>query len=95
MLGEAVGHLKSLPATERVSAFRNFANQITEATHGQWSAKMVPAANATIFAGEGGEALVFDADGNMFRGNLADRAAFEFGDGGAINVNFDLLKALK
>jgi hypothetical protein len=95
MLGEAVGHLKTLPGAGRVGAFRDFARQITATTRGQWSAKEVAARNATIFAGEGGEAFVFDAEGNMFRGSLSDRAAFGFGEGGLIDVVFDHLKAIK
>jgi hypothetical protein len=94
MLGEAVGHLKGLPGAQRVAAFENFAAQITKATNGQWTAKAFNATNARVFAGEGGEALVFDAAGNMFRGNLSNRAAFAFGEGGSITVAFDLLKAL-
>jgi hypothetical protein len=94
MLGEAVGHLRNLPGAQRVGAFEKFAAQITEATKGQWSAKSFNAVNARVFAGEGGEALVFDAAGNMFRGNLADRAAFAFREGGQIEVIFNALKGL-
>jgi len=32
--------------------------------------------DSTVFAGEGGEALVFNSIGQMFRGNLGDKAAF-------------------
>jgi hypothetical protein len=42
------------------------AAEINQVTNGQWSAKELAASNATSFAGEGGEALVFDAAGNMF-----------------------------
>jgi RHS repeat-associated protein len=95
MLGEALGHLKGMPTDQRVAAFRDFAGQITSATSGQWSAQEFQATNATVFAGEGGEALVFDAAGNMFRGQLVDRAAFMILDNGSIEVNFSLLKAIK
>ena len=95
MLGQAVGHLKGMSGAQRVGAFRQFAGQITSSTNGQWSAKELAARNATIFAGEGGEALVFDAAGNMFRGQLADRAAFAFVEGGQIEVNYSLLRALQ
>lgn len=66
MLGEAVGHLRGMPGAKRVGAFRQFSGEITKETAGQWSAKELAAKNATIFAGEGGEALVFDGAGNMF-----------------------------
>jgi hypothetical protein len=71
------------------------AKQITRATAGQWSAAEVSATNGTIFAGEGGEALVFDSAGNIFRGSLADRAAFAFGQGGAITIAYELLRRLQ
>jgi hypothetical protein len=57
MLAEAVGHLKKMPGAERLKAFRQFGAQITEATKGQWTAKELAGSNATIFTGEGGEAL--------------------------------------
>jgi hypothetical protein len=94
MLGEAVGHLRGIPGAERAAAFEKFAEQITKATNGQWSAKAFNATNARVFAGEGGEALVFDGAGNMFRGNLSDRAAFAFREGGQIEVIFNALKGL-
>jgi RHS repeat-associated protein len=94
MLGEAVGHLRGLPGAERVAAFEKFAAQITRATNGQWNAKSFNAINAHVFAGEGGEALVFDSAGNMFRGHLSDRAAFAFREGGQIEVIFNALRGL-
>lgn len=94
MLGEAVGYLRGLPGTERAAAFEKFAEQITKATNGQWSAKAFNATNARVFAGEGGEALVFDSAGNMFRGHLSDRAAFVFREGGQIEVIFSALRGL-
>lgn len=94
MLGEAIGHLRNIPGAQRVQAFENFAAQITKATNGQWSAKAFNATNARVFAGEGGEALVFDSTGNMFRGSLSDRAAFMFRDGGQIEVIFSALRGL-
>ncbi|WP_394834479.1 hypothetical protein LVJ94_49095 [Pendulispora rubella] len=94
MLGEALGHLRRLPGGERVSAFRQFARQITKATNGQWSAKVASASNATVFAGEGGEALVFDPAGNMFRGQLSDEVAFVRLKYGLLEVNFNLLRRL-
>jgi hypothetical protein len=94
MLGEAVGYLRGLPGAERVAAFEKLAAQITEATNGQWSAKLLNATNAQVFAGEGGEALVFDSAGSMFRGQLSDRAAFAFREGGQIEVIFSVLRGL-
>ncbi|MFO0613184.1 MAG: RHS repeat-associated core domain-containing protein [Polyangiaceae bacterium] len=94
MFGEALKHLRALSGRQRVDAFKNFASQITEATNGQWSAKSFDATNAQVFAGEGGEALVFDSAGEMFRGHLSDRAAFSLGDGGSVTVDFSLLKPL-
>ena len=38
---------------------------------------------------------MFDAAGNMYRGQVGDRAAFAFLDGGAIEVTFSMLRALK
>jgi len=46
-----------------------------------------------LYAGEGGEALVFDALGNMFKGYLSDRAAFQF-IGNKLTVAFEALKRL-
>jgi hypothetical protein len=51
--------------------------------------------NAVIFAGRMGEALVFDAAGNMFRGNLLNRAAFPFADGAKFRVVFELLEVIE
>jgi hypothetical protein len=41
-----------------------------------------------------GEALVFDGAGNMYRGNLANTAAFVMQKGGEMLVNFDKLKQI-
>jgi hypothetical protein len=95
MLGQAFQYLREATGAQRLSMFRQFAQQITQATAGQWSAAEIAATNGTIFAGEGGEALVFDAAGNMFRGSLADRAAFALGQGGAITVGYELLRQIK
>lgn len=73
--------------------FSRLAEQITKATNGQWNATLTNVTNARIFSGEGGEALVFDSMGNMFRGQLNDRAAFLFVEDG-IFVNFDALRRL-
>ncbi len=78
----------------RGNGFGDTDAQITAATRGQWTAKSITATNARVFAGEGREALVFDGAGNMFRGNLSDRAAFPFVGGGQIEVVFDALRAL-
>jgi hypothetical protein len=94
MLGEAIAYLRTIPGNIRVAAFGQFVPQITKATNGQWNASMVKAINGTIFAGEGGEALVFDSLGNMFRGVLSNRAAFLWRDNAQIEIIFDLLRKL-
>lgn len=94
MLGEAVGKLRGMVNSERVGAFRGFAKQIQGATKGQWSAREFQGTNGTVFAGEGGEALVFDSKGGMFRGNLADDSAFVRGDKGALTIAYDKLREL-
>jgi hypothetical protein len=93
LFGQAINYLRSIPGSARIEEFPTIAERITQLTRGQWSAKMVGANNATIFAGEGGEALVFDALGNMFRGQLGDRAAFQF-VGDKLTVAFEALKRL-
>lgn len=95
MFREAVGRLSNMAGSARVDAFRQFASQIAETTKGAWTATQQAASNGTIFAGEQGEALVFDAAGNMFRGNLANTAAFVMQKGGEILVNYDKLKPLQ
>ncbi len=95
MLGEALGRLRQLPGSGRVAVFRDLAGEITEATSGQWSATELDAANGTIFAGEGGEALVFDSAGNMFRGQLADESAFARAAGGRLEIDYGQLRSIK
>jgi len=95
MLREAVGHLSKMSGSDRVGAFKDFAGQIADATKGAWTASQQAATNGTVFAGEQGEALVFDAAGNMFRGNLANTAAFVTQKGGELLVNYDQLKPLQ
>jgi len=73
--------------------FRQFAKQITAATKGGWNAAEFSAKNGNVFAGEGGEALVFDAAGKMFRGHLQDQAAFIRARGG-LEVAYEALKAI-
>lgn len=95
MLGQALGYLKGMPRLERAAAFREFAAQITAATRGAWQSTESAAQNAVIFAGRMAEALVFDAAGNMFRGNLTNRAAFPFADGAKFRVVFELLEVIE
>jgi hypothetical protein len=95
MFRQAVGQLQQMAGSARVDAFRNFAGQIADKTRGQWSAAEQAAKNGTVFAGEGGEALVFDAAGNMFRGSLSNAAAFVIQKGGELLVNYEKLTPLK
>jgi hypothetical protein len=95
MLGEAVGHLKNMAGSGRADAFRNFAQQIGDATRGAWTATEMGATNARVFLGEAGEALVFDRAGNMFRGRIGDAAAFVLQKGGEYLVNFDKLNPIR
>lgn len=66
MLGQAIQHLRGMPGPARVGAFEKFAEQITKATKGQWSAKAFDATNARVFAGEGGEDWCLMARGTCF-----------------------------
>jgi hypothetical protein len=95
MFRQAVGYLQQMSGSGRIDTFRHFAGQIAESTKGQWSAAEQSAVNGTIFAGEGGEALVFNAAGKMFRGSLSNAAAFVVQKGGALLVNYDKLTPLK
>jgi hypothetical protein len=73
--------------------FRNFAQQITGATRGAWSAKEIAAANGTVFAGEGGEALFLNGAGQMFRGLLTpETLAYS---SGAMHIAYELLQEVK
>ena len=94
MFREAVGHLSEMAGSGRVEAFRNFAGQISESSKGAWQATQMAAQNVTMFVGEAGEALVFDAAGQMFRGNIANTAAFVLQKGGEYIVNLDKLRAI-
>ncbi|HEX5661253.1 MAG TPA: hypothetical protein VFX59_28885 [Polyangiales bacterium] len=46
-----------------------------------------------MYAGEGGEALVFDDAGNMYRGHLQDKAAFAREPSGLL-IDYSKLKPL-
>jgi len=50
----------------------------------------------TMFSGDGGEALVFDPQGNMFRGSASNtggpEAQFSFGKGGRLTPNYANLR---
>ncbi|HEX5661413.1 MAG TPA: hypothetical protein VFX59_29690 [Polyangiales bacterium] len=83
-----------LPPEQREAEFRNLAKDITRETRGQWTAKPVPLLkNGSAYAGEGGEALVFDSEGNMFRGNLDNREQFPITREGIV-LDYSKLKPL-
>jgi hypothetical protein len=94
MLRDALGKLKKLPPEQREAEFRNLAEEITRETRGQWTAKPVPLLrNGSAYAGEGGETLVFDSEGNMFRGNLDNREQFPITREGIV-LDYSKLKPL-
>jgi hypothetical protein len=90
MLGQAIQALQGMQAGARVDAFRNFAHQIESATQGAWRAMELQAVNATVFAGEAGEAMVFNASGQAFRGKIGNTEQFTRGANGLV-ANFDKL----
>lgn len=90
MLGQAIQYLQQMGSSGRVEAFRNFAQQIATATRGAWQAAEMQGVNATIFAGRAGEALVFDAQGLAYRGNVANAEQFTRTAQGLV-ANFDKL----
>jgi RHS repeat-associated protein len=93
MLGQAVQYLQKMPASARVDAFRNFAQQIEAATQGGWQALEQQAVNATVFSGKAGEAIVFDAQGQAFRGTIGNPSQFVNTAKGMV-VNFDKLRQI-
>ena len=61
------------PASQRADLFAAFEKQIEEKGTSNWSAQEYPGTNGErIFVGRLGESLVFDKDGNMFRGKMPD-----------------------
>lgn len=93
MFREAMSLLRAANPAQRVGMFRNLAQQITAATRGAWSAKEIVAVNGTVFAGEGGEALFFNATGQMFRGLLSAETV-TYGATG-LRIAYELLKEVK
>lgn len=71
MLGVAVKRCVSASPSERLSLFRTFVAEITEASKGSWTAS--PAAGTageTIFMGGAGRTLVIDSKGGMWVGDI-------------------------
>jgi hypothetical protein len=101
MLKEALGYLKQAAPAQRIGLFQQFADQIAAATGGSWTASRVDLeGGGAIFAGEAGEALVFDPAGQMFRGRVGNLgtgpdAQFNFGPGGTLVPNYPKLRPIQ
>ena len=93
MLRQAVRELQGMASSQRVGAFRDFARQIEAATQGSWAAAEQQAVNATVFAGRAGEAIVFNAQGQAFRGNIGNAEQFTRTASGLV-ANFDKLNQI-
>jgi hypothetical protein len=84
-----------MPAASRVDAFRGFARQIEAANVGNgWRAAEQVSANAVVFTGGAGESIVFNAAGQVFRGNIGNAGQFTIGAGGVVTAHFDKLTML-
>ena len=60
---------------------------------GAWAAAEMQAVNATVFAGRAGEALVFNAQGQVFRGNVGNTEQFTRTAQGLV-ANFEKLNQI-
>jgi len=58
------------------------------------SRREAPAVNARVFYGKAWEALVFNSQGQVFKGNLQDAAQFGITKAGAVIPHFDKLKQI-
>ena len=101
MLGEAMGYLKAAEPAQRIDLFQQFADQITAATGGGWTARRFALqAGGAMFVGDKiGETLVIDPAGNMFRGRIGNVGAgpdaqFNFGPGGTLVPNYPQLRPI-
>lgn len=73
MVGQAVGHVKSLPggAAEKADLFEKLGEQITAHSGHSWRAKRGAGTDGShVFLGDAGEALIISPAGEMFRGSL-------------------------
>jgi hypothetical protein len=83
-----------MPPEARETQFRSYREDISAATNGQWTAKHWPLTkNGSVYASEGGEALVFDDSGNMYRGLLGNEGAL-LREPGGIRIDDNKLKPL-
>jgi hypothetical protein len=69
MLLEALDVLRGLPGRLRADAFGKLSEQISAQVKGIWIAERYDVGNAVVYRGHLGEMLIFDATGNMYRGN--------------------------
>jgi hypothetical protein len=86
MLHESLEHLKRSPPEDRIPIFDEHIKQInSKTTGGDWKAEKadIPGGGA-MYKGEGGEVLIIDSNGDMFKGNLAKGAKLEYGPGGTV-----------
>jgi RHS repeat-associated protein len=68
---------KAAPAAERVRVYDELANTAFQATRGKWSAfRYDMPGGGSIFYGRMNEAMVIDAEGVMYRGNLTNASHF-------------------
>ena len=101
MYRQAINYLKAALPGERAAMFENFAEQMNRASG--FTAKRVDLeGGGTLFYGGGADApaLVFDANGNMFRGSFGSRGIgpnvqFQFGPGGTFIPNYSALTPVK
>ena len=96
MLGQAVRHVQSLNGTaaQKATLFQQLASQINRLSGGSWSAvRGVGTGGSHVFLGEAGEALIINAQGQLFRGTLQSGAVRLTGPG-QFEVIFNLLRSL-
>lgn len=93
---DAMKHLLSSKGKGAAKAdlFEAFAKQIKQQTKGSWEATRVKTADGSfLFAGRGGEVIVINQAGKVFRGNhMAGAVTFDKGTG---IVHWDKLKEIK
>jgi len=96
MLGQAIRHVQALEgsAAQKANLFERLIPQINRLSGGSWSAvRGAGSAGSHVFLGEAGEALVIDAQGQLFRGSLQSGAIRLLGPA-QFEVNFSLLRPM-